>query len=169
LLANCSTLPRTADFLRSPLIQAWRLHAFANNIGVRVIFPDWGRPVKFTLLDGCFSVLCRPPEAGQYRWPFTPAASALSLPAQLGRRPGGSPRAARPSPGDRAARLLHRLPNRLGKVLQKYKVGYEGLFCLRKVGRTVRTLVNDTAPMRLGGIGRMSLQDSRVTRWALDL
>ena len=32
LLANCSALPRTADFLRSPLMQEWELHEFADNI-----------------------------------------------------------------------------------------------------------------------------------------
>ena len=46
---------------------------------------------------------------------------------------------------------------------------HEGLFCLGKVGRTVRTFVKDTATMMLRGIGRMRLQDSRVARWALDL
>jgi len=44
LLANCSTLPRTADFLRSPLIQAWRLHAFANNI------IEWAHPSPKSML-----------------------------------------------------------------------------------------------------------------------
>src|SRR6266496_5161939 len=46
---------------------------------------------------------------------------------------------------------------------------HEGVFGLGKVGRTVRTFVNDTATMMLRGIGRMRLQDSRVARWALDL
>src|SRR5215475_5531053 len=32
LLANCSAWPRTADFLRSSLMQEYGLHAFANNI-----------------------------------------------------------------------------------------------------------------------------------------
>ena len=52
---------------------------------------------------------------------------------------------------------------------RRFQAGHEGLFCLRKVGRTVRTFVKDTATMMLGRIGRMRLQDSRAARWALDL
>ena len=52
---------------------------------------------------------------------------------------------------------------------RSFQACHEGLFCLRKVGRTVRTLVNDPATMMLGGRGRMRVQDRRVAHWALDL
>jgi hypothetical protein len=52
---------------------------------------------------------------------------------------------------------------------RRFQARHEGVFCLGKVGRTVCTLVQDTATMMLRGIGRMSLQDSRGARWALDL
>jgi hypothetical protein len=52
---------------------------------------------------------------------------------------------------------------------RRFQACHEGVFCLGKVGRTVRTLVKDTATMRLRGIGRMRWQDSRVARWALAL
>src|SRR6266446_1676399 len=52
---------------------------------------------------------------------------------------------------------------------RSFQACHEGVFCLGKVGRTVRTFVNDTATMMQRGIGRMRLQDSRVARWALAL
>jgi hypothetical protein len=46
---------------------------------------------------------------------------------------------------------------------------HEGRCGLGKVGRTGQALVKETAPMLLGGLGRMPLQASRRARWALEL
>src|SRR4029450_13258113 len=60
---------------------------------------------------------------------------------------------------------LDHLPNHAHRGFQTFQ---EGMFCLGEIGRTVMTLVNDTATMILCGIGRMMLHIQRVTCRALE-